>query len=62
MKFADNQGKVAQSERGLQTIMDALGKTGNKYYMKINFKKTKVTRVCTDSYQEVKENEAMRST
>ena len=37
---------VTQSERGLQTIMGALRKTGKKYDMKINVKKTKVMRVC----------------
>ena len=46
VKFADDQGMVAQTEKGLQTIMDALSKTGKEYDMKINVKKTKVMRVC----------------
>ena len=46
VKFADDQGMVAQTEKGLQTIMDALNKTGKEYDMKINVKKTKVMRVC----------------
>ena len=48
MEFADDQGMVAKSESRLQTIMEALSKTGKKYDMKINFKKTKVMRVCRD--------------
>ena len=46
VKFADDQGMVAQTEKGLQTIMDALSKTGKEYDMKINVKKIKVMRVC----------------
>ena len=45
VKFADDQGMVAQTEKGLQTIMDALSKNGKEYDMKINVKKTKVMRV-----------------
>ena len=43
VEFADNQGMVAHTEKGLQTIMDALSKTG--YNVKINFKETKMMRV-----------------
>ena len=39
---------AAQSESGLQAIMDALSKTGKKCDIKINVKKTKVMRVCRD--------------
>ena len=46
VKFADDRGMVAQMEKGLQTIMDALSKTGKEYDMKINVKKTKVMRLC----------------
>ena len=46
VKFADDQGMVARTEKGLQTIMDSLSKTGKEYDMKINVKKTKVKRVC----------------
>ena len=45
-KFADDQRMVAETEKGLQAIMDALSKTGKEYDMKINAKKTKVMRVC----------------
>ena len=44
-KFADDQGMVAQTENGLKTIIDALSKTGKEYDIKINVKKTKVTRI-----------------
>ena len=44
VKFAENQGMVAQTENWLQTIMEALSKTGKEYDMKINVKKTKVMR------------------
>ena len=40
-KFADDQEMVAQTEMGLQTIMDSLSKTGKEYDMKINVKKPK---------------------
>ena len=46
VKFVDDQEMVAQTKKGLQTIIDALSKTGKEYYMKINVKKTKVMRVC----------------
>ena len=47
VKFADDQGTVAHIDKGLQTIMDALRKTGKEYkcHMNINVKKTKVMRV-----------------
>ncbi|CAF1496207.1 unnamed protein product [Didymodactylos carnosus] len=37
---------VADSEEGLQRLMDALSEIGKQYDMKINVKKTKVMRVC----------------
>ena len=49
---------VAQLESGLQTVMDALSKSENKYDMKINAKKTKVMRLCRDG---LKEKETTRS-
>ena len=39
VKFADDQEMVAQTEKELQTIMNALSKTGKEYNMKINVKK-----------------------
>ena len=41
VRFADDQGMVAATEKGLQGIMDALHETATKYGMKINIKKTK---------------------
>ena len=46
VKFADDQAMVTQTEEGLQTIMDALSKTGKEYDIKITVKNTKVMRVC----------------
>ena len=41
IKFADDQGIVANSELGLQTLMDALITTAGNYDMKVNVRKTK---------------------
>ena len=40
VKFSNDQGMVAQSEIGLQTIMNALSKAGKNNDIKINVKKT----------------------
>ena len=45
VRFADDQGMVADSELGLQRLMDGLVRTAKQYDMKINVKKTKVMRV-----------------
>ena len=45
VRFADDQGMIAGTERGLQKIMDSLNTTAEQYGMKINIKKTKVMRV-----------------
>ena len=45
IRFADDQGMVASSERGLQSIMDRLEATAGNCGMKINTKKTKVMKV-----------------
>ena len=45
VRFADDQGMIAGSEKGLQKIMNALNSTAKQYDMKINIKKTKVMRV-----------------
>ena len=42
VRFADDQGMVAETEKGLQKIMDSLNEIAQKYGMKINVKKTKV--------------------
>ena len=45
VRFADDQAMVANSNAGLQRIMDCLNKTSEEYGMKINLKKTKVMRI-----------------
>src|SRR2546426_6684274 len=45
VRFADDQGMVADSEDGLQKLMEGLVKAATSYDMKINVKKTKVMRV-----------------
>ena len=45
VKFADDKGMVASSERGLQRLIDGLTTTAKKYDMKINVKKTKTMLV-----------------
>jgi len=45
VRFADDQGMIAGTEKGLQKSMDSLNTTADKYGMKINIKKTKVMRV-----------------
>src|SRR6476469_6404701 len=41
VKYADDQGMVANTEAGLQSLMDSLHTTAKHYDMKINIKKTK---------------------
>ena len=41
VRFADDQGMVACSEKGLQEIMNKLNDTAKKFNMKINVQKTK---------------------
>src|SRR2546426_8858299 len=41
IRFADDQGMVANTEMGLQRLMDKLNAIAKKYSMKINIKKTK---------------------
>ena len=45
IRFADDQAMVAESNKGLQKIMERLNETAEKYGMRINKKKTKVMRV-----------------
>jgi hypothetical protein len=45
VRFADDQGMVAGSERKLQEIIYRLNVTSEQYGMKINAKKTKVMKV-----------------
>ena len=45
IRFADDQGMMAGTQKGLQKIMDALQRTAQVYGMKINVKKTKTMRI-----------------
>ena len=42
VRFADDQGMVAGSEKGLQEIMNKLNVTAKKFNMKINVQKQKL--------------------
>ena len=42
VRFADDQGMVANTNDGLQKLMNVLNSTAKRYGMKINVKKTKV--------------------
>jgi hypothetical protein len=45
VRFADDQGMVASTEKGLQKVMDSMNAAAKNYNMKINVKKTKVMKV-----------------
>ena len=45
VRLADDQAMVANSNAGLQRIMDKLNKTSEEYGKKINLKKTKMMRI-----------------
>ena len=45
VKFTGDQDMKAQTENGLQTIIDALSMTEKEYDMNINVKRTKMIRV-----------------
>ena len=42
IRFADDQGMLENTKRGLQIVMNALCVTAKEYGMKLNIKKTKV--------------------
>ena len=46
VRFADDQALLAESEDGLQRIMDKLDQTANNFNMRINVGKTKTMRIC----------------
>src|SRR6267154_5036123 len=48
VRFADDQGMVASTEMGLQTLMNKLNDTAINYGMKINVQKTKAMVVRWD--------------
>ena len=53
VKYADDQGMVANTEAELQSLMDSLNATAKHYYMRINIKKTKVMVVSRNGGQRV---------
>ena len=44
VKYADDQGIVANTEAGLQSLMNSLNTTAKHYDMKININKTKAMK------------------
>ncbi len=42
VRFADDQGMIAGTEEGLQTIMNSLTTTAKKYDMKIMYRKPRL--------------------
>src|SRR6476469_9501302 len=53
VKNADDQGMVANTEAGLQSLMDSLNTTAKHYDMKINIKKTKAMVVSRNGEERV---------
>lgn len=54
VRFADDQGMVANSELGLQKLMDGVVRAAEEYGMKVNGKKTKAMRISRRGIGEVK--------
>src|SRR6476469_5115588 len=53
VKYADDQGMVANTEARLQSLMDSLNTTAKHYDMKINIKKTKAKVVSRNGGERV---------
>src|SRR6478609_463549 len=53
VKYADDQGMVANMEAGLQSLMDSLNTTAKHYDMNINIKKTKAMVVSRNGGERV---------
>jgi len=53
VRFADDRGMIASTERGLQRVMDRLNATAENFGMKINTKKTKVMKVSRNVGEEI---------
>src|SRR6476469_436217 len=53
VKYADDQGMVANTEAGLQSLMDSLNTTAKHNDMKINIKKTKAMAVSRNGGERV---------
>jgi len=54
VRFADDQGMVSSTERGLQKLMNKLNDTAKKFNMKINVQKTKTMVVSRNEGRTVK--------
>ena len=52
VKYADDQGMVANTEAGLQSLMNSLNTTAKHYDMKIKIKKTKAMVVSRNGEKE----------
>ena len=53
VKYADDQGMVANMEAGVQSLMDRVNTTAKHYDMKINIKKTKAMVVSRNGGERV---------
>ena len=53
IKYVKDQGMVANTEAGLQSLMDSLNTTAKHYDMKINIKKTKAMVVSRNGGERV---------
>ena len=54
LRFADDQAMMANSQEGLQQMMDRLNTVSTEYGMKINIKKTKVMMITRKKAKEVR--------
>ena len=54
LRVANDQAKIAASQKGLQQMMDQLNKISEEYDMKINTKKTKIMRISSGKERTVK--------
>ena len=57
VKYADDQGMVANTKAGLQSFMDSLNTTAKHYDMKINIKKTKAMVVSRNGGEKMGEKD-----
>ena len=53
IRFADDQVVLAETEEGLQRLMDALHNSIGKYSMKMNIKKTKSMRISRSGEEDI---------
>ena len=53
VRFADDKGVLASTEKGLQKLMTSLNRVANRFGMKISIKKTKVLVVTKETNKQV---------